>query len=103
MAFRRTNLEAGLLTAGPDAGKVLVIEGNEGSSLGVSLSSCELFDPANETFSAADPMAESRLEFPAVVLGGGDVLVFGGACARRPTPCSARSSATTPRRARGPR
>jgi hypothetical protein len=75
MAARRHNHAAVRL----DDGRVLVAGGNAGPEGGfATLSSCEVFDPSTDTFSAAASMPGPRSGAGAVLLGDGDVLVVGG-------------------------
>jgi hypothetical protein len=56
-------------------GKVLVTGGVEGK---VALSSAELFDPANGSFTPAGNMETERSEHKATLLTNGQVLISGG-------------------------
>jgi N-acetylneuraminic acid mutarotase len=68
---------ATLLTTGPHAGDVLVSGGqsNNGATI---LSSAELYDPANGTWSATGSMHAARTRYTATLLPNGQVLVAGG-------------------------
>jgi hypothetical protein len=69
-------------------GRVLVAggDGYDQRTQGVheTLSSAEIFDPANETFTAASPLVAGQEGFTASVLSDGSVLVAGGFSARAP-------------------
>lgn len=62
-------------------GKVLAAGGAGGTppmTNGISLSSCELYDPASGTWSATTPLANARNAYCASVLNNGQVLAEGG-------------------------
>ncbi|HET6401232.1 MAG TPA: kelch repeat-containing protein [Candidatus Kapabacteria bacterium] len=58
----------------PD-GRVLVAGGQDGS---VPLSSCEIYDPATNTWQVTGSMHEARFRFPMILLQDGRVMVAGG-------------------------
>ena len=57
------------------SGKVLVVGGNNGGAI---LNGVELYDPANNTWSAAASLSTARAEHTATLLTNGKVLVAGG-------------------------
>jgi N-acetylneuraminic acid mutarotase len=59
-------------------GQVLVAAGDDSSSSNPTLSSCELFNPATGSWSAAAPLANPRDGHTATLLSNGMVLVAGG-------------------------
>lgn len=61
-------------------GKVLVFGGQTLTELfqPVYYNSCEIYDPAIETWSSAAPMTESRSKFASVVTNEGKILAIGG-------------------------
>jgi hypothetical protein len=67
---------ATLLTAGPNAGKVLVVGGYDNQFNSLNL--CEFYDPATGTWSAANPMATTRYNHTASLLNNNKVLITGG-------------------------
>jgi len=77
MATPRSNHTAALLTVGPDAGKVLVIGGEDAA--GAPLASMEVFDPAAGTFTLCPAvLAGGRARHTATVLEDGRVVIAGG-------------------------
>jgi len=74
------------LASGPSVGKVLVAGGRSSSTTRTALASAELFDPATETWGAAQAMKGARYQATATQLNtssnsgtSGKVLVAGGA------------------------
>ena len=72
MTQARSGAAAVLLTDG----RVLITGGTDSS--GVPQGTAEVYDPTNETFTAASPMNVPRANHAAIVLISGDVLVTGG-------------------------
>ena len=76
MATPRATHRATLLTWGPNAGKVLVVGGQDGITV---LASAELYDPATGMWSSTGSLGTPRSNtFTATVLPSGKVLVAGG-------------------------
>lgn len=61
----------------PD-GRVFVAGGQSGAAVSTALTSCEIFDPATDTWSAAASMTHARTAHAAVLLPDGRVFVMGG-------------------------
>jgi V8-like Glu-specific endopeptidase len=61
----------------PD-GRVLLVAGRSGAYPDVSLSSAEIYDPANGAFRATVPLSTTRHQHSATLLPDGRVLVIGG-------------------------
>ena len=70
MTTAREHFTATLLSNG----KVLVVRGYNPNFL----SSVELYDPANKTWTVTAPMSNSRYDHTAILLPNGKVLVAGG-------------------------
>jgi hypothetical protein len=70
---------ATLLTTGPNAGRVLVTGGR--GAYGSPLSDCELFNPANGTWSETGSLQTARYGHTATLLNNGMVLVAAGSSA----------------------
>jgi autotransporter-associated beta strand protein len=73
----RMSHTATLLTSGPNSGKVLVV-GGVGSSSGLNLGSCELYDPTSNIWSTLGESISARSLHTATVLSNGQVLITGG-------------------------
>jgi hypothetical protein len=70
---------ASLLTTGPNAGKVLLVDGVASDFGGVfALSEADLYDPASKTFSFDNAGIEARVIHTAVTLNDGRILLSGG-------------------------
>ncbi len=78
MAEVRAGHTATLLTAGPNAGRVLVVGGSDRAPDNTATSGCELYDPATGAWSATGSLNESRSTHTATRLPSGQVLVVGG-------------------------
>jgi hypothetical protein len=74
MTQGRTNTTATLL----EDGRVLVVGGRSGPTL-TTTSGAEIFDPADDSFTATGPMSADRARHAAVKLADGRVWVAGGA------------------------
>ena len=72
MAAARTYHTGTLLTAGPNAGKVLVAGG------AATTATAELYDPTLGTFSTIAAMTSTRQRQTATLLSDGSVLIAGG-------------------------
>ena len=78
MAEVRTGHTATLLTAGPNAGRVLVVGGSNRAPSNTATTGCELYDPSSGIWSATGSLHESRSLHTATLLPSGQVLVVGG-------------------------
>lgn len=76
MNFHRSSHAAVLLTGGSNAGKVLVIAGENIS--GFAVNTAELYDPTTGTWASTGSLIGTRSRPQAVVLNDGRVLVAGG-------------------------
>jgi hypothetical protein len=76
MTATRVDHTATLLTVGANAGKVLLAGGYNDN--GNPASTAELFDPTNESFTAAGTMVAARYNHTATLLNDGTVLLAGG-------------------------
>ncbi len=76
MYFHRSSHTAVLLTEGTNAGKVLVIAGDNG--LGFATNTAELYDPITGTWASTGSLIGARMLPQAVVLNDGRVLVSSG-------------------------
>lgn len=77
MTVTRANHTATLLTAGNDAGKVLLAGGADDN--GVARNTAELFDPTAQSFTATSTMVSAHASHTATLLNDGTVLIVGGA------------------------
>jgi hypothetical protein len=74
MISPRMNHTATLLTDG----KVLIVGGNGGPALPVTLDSAEIYDPVTDVWSPAANLPATRTLHTATLLANGDVLIAGG-------------------------
>jgi len=71
-----------MLSAGPNAGKILIVGGQRGEDDDTILSSTELYDPLTNRFTLGPPLHEARTQHIAMVIPSGPeagkLLIAGG-------------------------